>query len=181
MWFTLHILYQSMCGRVDRPSEPLWQMKVMLRRRGACRKAGNKQPDLWRTLKHTSERKQGGRMAEKNKWSEEGTELSGKELFANPHRAGPVSDQTAGYLSNARAAKLWGLNPAGRRSFQNHTWAQTRFKISKERPEADPRSTASECCLMSKKSSDQQLTPLYLNGWIKQGKVAGTSWQDDEI
>ncbi len=65
---------QDMCGRVDRPSKPLWQMKVMLRRRDAWRKAGNKQSDLWRTLKHTSEGKEGGKRGEKSKWRRDKTE-----------------------------------------------------------------------------------------------------------
>lgn len=70
----VYSICHSMCGRVDRPSAPLWQMKVMLRRRDAWRKAGNKQPDLWRTLKNTSERKQGGRRGEKTKQRKDRTE-----------------------------------------------------------------------------------------------------------
>lgn len=100
-----YIFRRDTCGRADRPSELLWQMKVMLRRRDARRKAGNKQPDLWRTLKHTSERKEGGKGGGGG-WGvgwkvEKGqNEVEGK-LFSSPDRAESITDQTAGHLSNA--------------------------------------------------------------------------------
>lgn len=152
MGITLRIEYQSMCGRVDRPSEPLWQMKVMLRRRGARRKAGNKQPDPWRTLKRTSEGKWGKKDGRK-RTSEAGTGLSGKELFFKPSqcRIGKWPDGGLSFKCGS-AAELWGLNSAGGKSFQNRTWAQTHFMISKERPSRSTRrSAASDCFLMSKK------------------------------
>lgn len=94
MCITVHVQYSS-GHRVDRPSEPLWQMKVMLRGRGARSKAGNKQPDLWRTLKHTSERKEerGKQQVMKGQ--------NGVGWFSSPYRAETITDQTAGHLSNA--------------------------------------------------------------------------------
>ena len=97
---------QGMCGRADRPSEPLWQMKVMLRRRDARRKAGNKQADLWRTLKRTSERGE-EEEGEGKRARGGGIGVSGRELFSSPYRADwPGTRSTF----KCRAAQLWGLN-----------------------------------------------------------------------
>lgn len=112
-------MFQGMCGRVDRPSELLWQMKVMLRRRDAWRKAWNKQPNQWRTLKHTSERKEWGRRGEGGR-----SKLSRRELFSGPYRAESITDQQAGHLSNAEELNSEGLTCC-QEPFQHHTCIDT--------------------------------------------------------
>lgn len=99
-----------MCGRADRPSAPLWQMKVILRRSEARRKAGNKQPGLWRTLKRRSERgKWRGRRREERACCE--IEREWEEAILKPLQRGrSVTGQNSKQSFKCRAAQVWGLN-----------------------------------------------------------------------
>lgn len=105
---------------VDRPSEPPWQMKVMLKGGCAWRKAGNKQPDLWRTLKHTSERKGGGRQDENSKW-QNGV---GWIWFLSPYSAGSLTQQSSRSSFNCRVTEHQKCSPT--------SWASTDTEPTKD-------------------------------------------------